>query len=162
MMVIIIEYAVWLIWCLITLKAVRAFTCTCAKSLQSCSTLCDPMDDSLPGLLCPWDSPGKNTGVGRCALLQGIFLTQGSNLRLLHPLHWQVGSLPPSQQGRSPISLLAVLHFSKHLHVIFWLKKFKTCFKSNVKLRHEYVLFGALFWNHALSFGIPDGKIPGL
>ena len=31
-------------------------------------------------LLCPWDSPGKNTGVGCHALLQGIFLTQGSNL----------------------------------------------------------------------------------
>uniref|UniRef100_A0AAA9TF59 Chromosome 17 C4orf33 homolog n=1 Tax=Bos taurus TaxID=9913 RepID=A0AAA9TF59_BOVIN len=29
--------------------------------------------------LYPWDSPGKNTGVGCCALLQGIFLIQGSN-----------------------------------------------------------------------------------
>ena len=35
-------------------------------------------------LLCPWDSPGKNTGVGCHALLQGIFPTQGSNLHLLH------------------------------------------------------------------------------
>ena len=33
-------------------------------------------------LHCPWDSPGKNIGVGCHALLQGIFLTQGSNLRL--------------------------------------------------------------------------------
>ena len=32
------------------------------------------------GLLCPWDSPGKNTEVGCHALLQGIFPTQGSNL----------------------------------------------------------------------------------
>ena len=30
-------------------------------------------------LLCPWDSTGKNTGIGCCALLQGIFPTQGSN-----------------------------------------------------------------------------------
>ena len=45
-------------------------------------------------LLCPWDSPGKNTGVGCHALLQGIFLTQGSKLHLLCLLHWQVGSLP--------------------------------------------------------------------
>ena len=36
-----------------------------------------------PRLLCPWDSPCKNTGVGCHALLQGIFLTQGSNLHLL-------------------------------------------------------------------------------
>ena len=35
-------------------------------------------------LLCPWDSPGKNTGVGGHFLLQGIFLTQGSNPHLLH------------------------------------------------------------------------------
>ena len=35
-------------------------------------------------LLCTWDFPGKNTGVGSHFLLQGIFLTQGSNLGLLH------------------------------------------------------------------------------
>ena len=34
-------------------------------------------------LLCPWSFPGKNTGVGRYFLLQGIFLTQGLNPRLL-------------------------------------------------------------------------------
>ena len=45
------------------------------------------MDHSL--LLCPRDSPGKNTGVGCHFLLQGIFPTQGSNPRLLCLLHWQ-------------------------------------------------------------------------
>ena len=35
-------------------------------------------------LLYPWNSPGKNTGVGSHSLLHGIFLTQGSNLGLLH------------------------------------------------------------------------------
>ena len=35
-------------------------------------------------LLCPWDFPGKNTGVGCQFFLQGIFQTQGSNARLLH------------------------------------------------------------------------------
>ena len=35
-------------------------------------------------LLCPWNSPGKNTGAGCHFLLQGIFPTQGSNLGLLH------------------------------------------------------------------------------
>ena len=35
-------------------------------------------------LLCPWDSPGKNTGVGCHSLLQGIFSTQGQNLDLQH------------------------------------------------------------------------------
>ena len=42
--------------------------------------------------LCPWDSPGKNTGEGCHSLLQGIFPTQGSNLGLLRLLHWQVDS----------------------------------------------------------------------
>ena len=40
-----------------------------AKSLQLCPTLCDPVDGSSPGS-CPWDSPGKNTGVGCHFLLQ--------------------------------------------------------------------------------------------
>ena len=59
----------------------------CAKSLQWCPTLCNPVDSTAhPRLLCPWDSPGKNTGVGCHLFLQGIFLTQGSNLRLLSPV----------------------------------------------------------------------------
>ena len=46
--------------------------------------------------LCPWDFPGKNTGVGCHFLLQGIFLTQGLNPCLLH---WQADSLPLSHLG---------------------------------------------------------------
>ena len=60
-----------------------------AKTLQSCLTVCDPMDCSpRPRLLCPRDSPGKSNGVGCYAFLQVIFLTQGSNpcLRHLPPL----------------------------------------------------------------------------
>ena len=51
---------------------------------QSCPTLCDPMDCSLPGSSVHGDSPGKNTGVGCHALLQRIFPTQGSSLGLPH------------------------------------------------------------------------------
>ena len=51
---------------------------------QSCPTLCDPMDGSLPGSFVHGDSPGKNTGMGCHALLQGIFPTQGSNPGLKH------------------------------------------------------------------------------
>ena len=54
-----------------------------AKSLQSCPTLCNPLDGSPPGPL-SWNSPGKNTGVGCHSLLQGIFPTQVSNPGLLH------------------------------------------------------------------------------
>ena len=67
--------------------------CMCA---QSCPTLRNPMDCSLPGS----SVRGKNPGVGCHALLQGIFPTRGSNLRVLWRLHWRVGSLPtePSAQ----------------------------------------------------------------
>ena len=40
-------------------------------------------------LFCPWNFPGKNTGVGCPFLLQGIFLTQASSPCLLRPLRWQ-------------------------------------------------------------------------
>ena len=47
-----------------------------------------------PLLLCPWDFPGKNTGVGCHSLLQGIVLTRELSLSLLHLLHWQADSSP--------------------------------------------------------------------
>ena len=51
---------------------------------QSRLTLCDPVDCSPPGSSVHGDSPGKNTGVGCDAFLQGIFPTQGSNPGLLY------------------------------------------------------------------------------
>ena len=42
--------------------------CAAAKLLRSCPTLCDPINGSPPCR--PWDSPGKNTGVGCHFLLQ--------------------------------------------------------------------------------------------
>ena len=43
-------------------------------------------------LLFPWDSPGKNTGMGCHALIQEIFPSQRLNLHLSCLLHWKVGS----------------------------------------------------------------------
>ena len=72
-----------------------------AESLQSCPTLCDPMDYiACQAPLCPWDSPGKNTGVGCHVLLQRIFPAQGLNPGLLSLLQWQVDSLLLSHQGK--------------------------------------------------------------
>ena len=45
-----------------------------AKSLQLCPTLCDPIDGNPLRLPKPWDSPGKNTGVGCHFLLQYIYI----------------------------------------------------------------------------------------
>ena len=74
--------------------------CVGAKSLQSCLTLCNPMDCSPPVSSVHEDSPGKNTVVGCHALFQGIFPTQGSNTHLLCLLYWQVDSLPLVPPGK--------------------------------------------------------------
>ena len=52
----------WIIFYVITLLLSHD-AAAAAKSLQSCPTLCDPIDGSPPRLPHPWDSPGKNTGV---------------------------------------------------------------------------------------------------
>ena len=65
--------------------------CVYFKSLQSCSTLCDPMDCSTSGSSVHGILQAKNTGVGCWSLLQGIFPTQGLNSCLLRLLHWQAG-----------------------------------------------------------------------
>ena len=70
------------------------------KLLQSCTILCNPWSQgySLPG-----------SSVHRIhALLQGIFPTQGSNLRLLYLLHWQAGSLPCAAPGKPSGILLSL------------------------------------------------------
>ena len=56
-------------------------------AVPSCLTLCHPMDCSLQGSSVHVDSPGKNTGVGCHALLQGIFPVQELNQCLLHCRH---------------------------------------------------------------------------
>ena len=61
---------------------------------------------SPASLLCQWDSPGMNTGVGCYSLLQGIWSTQGSNQGLLH-CEWTLNHL--THQG-SPIVIKQ--HFS--------------------------------------------------
>ena len=58
-------------------------------SRSVCPAVCDPRACSPPRS-CPWNSPGKKTVVGSHFLLQVIFPTQGSNLRLLCLLYCQV------------------------------------------------------------------------
>ena len=72
--------------------------CCAAKSLQSCPTLCDPVDSQPTRLLCPWDSPGKNAGVGCHFLLQCMKVNSESEVaQLCLTLHGPVDcSLPGS------------------------------------------------------------------
>ena len=84
----------------LTLATYQVLTVSVSVCAQSCLTLCDPMDCSPARLLCPWGSPGKNTGVGCHFLLHRIFPTQGSNPRLLHCretlYHWATWNFPIS------------------------------------------------------------------
>ena len=76
--------------------SIRKYCCCWVTSVVSNSV--QPYRLQATRLLCPWDSPGKRTGVGCHALLQGIFLTQGSNLGLLHCrqilYHWATREIP--------------------------------------------------------------------
>ena len=59
----------------------------CVQSLSPAQLIATPWTGAH---LCPWNSPGKNTGVDGHSLLQGFFPTQGSNPGLLQSLlHWQ-------------------------------------------------------------------------
>ena len=87
----------------------------CVLSCFSCVWLFTILWTVALRLLCPWDSPGKTTGVGCHFILQGSFPTQGLNTCLLH---WQAGSLPRSQQG---------LHGTKIKRMISEVKVTQSC-----------------------------------
>ena len=71
---------------------------------QSCLTLRDPMDCSLPGLLHPWDFPGNSTGVGcHCLLLNMAWMYV--YLELIHAVVQQ----KPTQHCKATIPLLTIL-----------------------------------------------------
>ena len=83
-------------------KAAQYALAAAAKSLQSCPTLCDPIDGSPPGSPVPWDSPGKNTGVGCHFLLQCMKVKSESEVTQSCPTPSDPmdGSLPgPSVHG---------------------------------------------------------------
>ena len=69
------------------------------------TTLCNPMDCSLPGSSVHGGSPGSNTGVSSHAFLQGFFPTQGSNPRLLHCRRF----LYHMSHQRNPVSHIEVI-----------------------------------------------------
>ena len=102
----------------------------CQLVVLSCSDVSDSLQPhglQPARLLCPWDFPGKNTGMDCHFILQGIFPTQGSNSRLFHLLHWQVDSLPLSHlESRHGVRLLycdrkKLKHFCLFCHPFFHL-----------------------------------------
>ena len=88
------------------------------KVAQSCPTLCDPIDCSLPGSSVQ-DFPGNRTGVGCHFLLQGIFPTQGSNPAL--PLCKQT-LYRLSHQGSPPSKFYVKLANTSFISRGFWIE----------------------------------------
>ena len=110
---------------------------------QSCPILCNPMDCSLPGSSVHGHSPGKNTGVGCHALLQGIFPTKRSNPGLLH-CRWILYHL--SHQG-------------SHIYIANYLKcKWLKCINQKTKTGCMKTCIYALSLTTSLSLTPPLHK----
>ena len=76
-----------LIWCFLK-KSIFIFILTCSESSETVNHFVMSLFNPLPArLLCQWNYPGKNTGVGSHFVLQEIFQTQGSNPSLPHCRH---------------------------------------------------------------------------
>ena len=86
--------------------------CVCLVA-ESYPTLCDPVDCSLPGFSVHGDSPGKNTGMGCHALLQGIFPTRwkGTGIKARSPalLVDSLLSEPPGKPMNTRVGSLSLL-----------------------------------------------------
>ena len=80
------------------METVAPALCVCVPT-QSCPTLCNVMDCSLPGCFVYRVLTGKNTRVGCHLLLQWIFPTEGLNPHVLCLLHWQVDSFTTEPPG---------------------------------------------------------------
>ena len=122
-------------------------------SVMYTSVMSDPLGPhglQSTRLLCPRDSSGKNTGVGCHSLLQGIFLTQGSNLHLFCLLHYRQILYPTSHLGSQPfiykpkyaLTKQNILHITFHtfLYFKFFLRKdlrFSEQFKTHSKTERK-------------------------
>ena len=98
-------------------------------------------------LLCPWDFPGKSTGVGCHSLLQGIFPTQGLNPRLLHCRQMLLPSEPPGKSNKQTNKINNLWLLKEHM-----LERnfFSNCGKHYTQSRH--------FWCQLVVLGSKCGQ----
>ena len=96
-------------------------TVAVAKWLQSCPTLCDPIDGSPSGSW-PWDSPGKNTGVGCHFLLQSMKVKSLSHVRLL-ATPWTAAYQAPPSMGFSRQEYWSGFHCFLRMYYAYTLNK---------------------------------------
>ena len=123
------------------------YTCVHAKSLQSCLILCDQMDCSPPGSSVHGILQAR---MGCHALLwgssqprDGTRISQGSNLRLLCLLHWQVGSSPLAPP-RKPLRIHTKALFGSAISP--WVKWFSFMGKTDWELLKGQNMQLGLYW----------------
>ena len=130
-----------------------ALDCAVVLVAQSCLTLCNPMDCSPPGSSVLGDSPGKNSGVGCHALLQGIFPIQESNPGLLHCRH-----ISP-EKPLEPVAQETTVRTSHGTTDWFQIGKGirQGCISSPClfNLYAEYIMRNAGLKEHKLESGLP-------
>ena len=84
---------------------------TVCSAPQSYSTLCDPVDCSLPGSSVHGILQARILDWVAISFSRGIFPTQGSNLCLFRLLHWQLSSLPLVPPGKPPtVGYFSIFH----------------------------------------------------
>ena len=131
--------------------------CVCAKSLQLCPTLCDPMDHGLPGSSVRGILQQEYWSGLPCPP-PGIFPTQGSNPCLLRLLHWPTGSLPLAPPGKPQLAISQYKIKSKKKKFTFFFLTALLRFRSHTmyfaSLKHTVI------W-YICNVGQPPPLIPG-
>ena len=110
------------------------------------------------GLLCPWNSPGKCTGVGCHFLLQGIFLTQGSNLDLRHCrqilYYWATSETLSLYMYIEIHTHICITYIHIHIHTLFSLTQ-SICWIHHCMV--EYLLLkNKMSLSKIINFSITD------
>ena len=139
----------------------------CVTVCAACSVASVMSDSVQPhGLqpaqkLCPWNSPGKNTGVGCHALFQRMSLTQGPNPCLLSLLNWQVGSLPLVPPGK-PVCDYLCIQISSFCKDTTPISIRSSCFllisSSLIQLHLQYTCFQIRSHSEALAVRPPTNE----
>ena len=124
--------------------------------VQSSCVWLKPRDLQHAGLPCPslspgWDSAGKNTGVGCHALLQGVFLTQGSNPSLPNR---QVDSSPSELRGKPHACHLLKLKVAGKVPGHSWLLTGREHSSPHpLQITAKYQLQTEIYFNYGIKIG---------
>ena len=136
------------------------------------SVLLDSVTLWTARLLCPWDSPDKNTGVGSLSLLQQIFLTQELNLSLLH-CRWILYQLGYQESHKTFSNLChkyytAVFgYYTAVCHYICSIRQVHiNCLQFSFKINYLFLPVLSLFsscgkWGLLSSFGVQASHCSG-